>query len=400
MVFIQLFVDICGRIMKLQLVLLVLVCATLIHGKLLEPSQLPLSTRGRWMVDKNGDPVHLACVNWYGAHQLDYIVSGPESQSIKSIIDYIVDKGFNCIRLQWSMEMMIKNPRITNATLIRGDMGLFNKTAFEIYDYIVALSVVKRLAVVLDNHMLDAEWCCSDYDDNGLWYNRRFTELAWLTEWKKLVRYYKSSPYVIGADLRNEPRNVCHGNDCIIPTWGTGNPDRDWKNAAEKCGNEILSESPHLLIFVEGLQYATDLRGVARFPIRLRVPNKLVYSAHDYSWFHPGVITYETYVMKIDMLWGFIFNEYPVWMGEFGTCHNNVTCIRGNDGAGRWWGWFLRFVKERKLSWAYWALNGSQARGTGREFGTLETFGIMNVHYNATGNEQHLRDIQSIQNLF
>ena len=56
-------------------------------------------------------------------------------------------------------------------------------------------------------------------------------------------------------------------------------------------GNAVLSVNPNLLIFVEGLQYASDLRGVYYFPIKFDIPNHLVYEAHDYSWFHPGKIS-------------------------------------------------------------------------------------------------------------
>jgi endoglucanase len=67
--------------------------------------------------------------------------------------------------------------------------------------------------------------------------------------------------------------------------------------------------------------------GVAQYPVQLDVPNRLVYSAHDYatsvaqqSWFSdpsfpanmPGIW---------DKYWGYIFkqNIAPVWLGEFGT---------------------------------------------------------------------------------
>ena len=34
---------------------------------------------------------------------------------------------------------------------------------------------------------------------------------------------------------------------------------------------------------VEGINYANDLTGVFSLPVQLAVPNRLVYSAHDYS---------------------------------------------------------------------------------------------------------------------
>jgi endoglucanase len=53
---------------------------------------------------------------------------------------------------------------------------------------------------------------------------------------------------VIGNDLRNEPRADNHRH--LTPTWGTGNIKTDWKIAAQRAGNYILSVNPRLLIFV------------------------------------------------------------------------------------------------------------------------------------------------------
>ena len=42
----------------------------------LDPNLLPLETSGRFIVDKNGDRVRLACVNWYQAHLSLHTVGG------------------------------------------------------------------------------------------------------------------------------------------------------------------------------------------------------------------------------------------------------------------------------------------------------------------------------------
>lgn len=87
-------------------------------------------------------------------------------------------------------------------------------------------------------------------------------------------------------DLRNEVRKSHMGS----PTWGDGSAT-DWKKAAETIGNDILDIAPHWLIIVGGIDYQLDLTGVHQFPIKLKVPNKLIYSGHFYgfSW-GPGVI--------------------------------------------------------------------------------------------------------------
>lgn len=368
-------------------------------SRLVEREELPLSTRGKYIVNAQGRPIKLNCINWYGAHQLDYIVSGPEYNTVENIVNYVVKEGFNCVRFQWSLEMFERNPRITNRTIIAADMKLYNKTALEVYDYILKLFVKERVMVIIDNHILDAEWCCSEKDGNGLWFNKNFTKEKWIQYWKSMVGIYKNEPFVIGVDLKNEPRRVCNENltKCETPNWGGGGK-YDWRLASEECGNAIHSINPNLLIFVEGLNFALDLRYVKSYPLEFKVPNKLVYSVHDYPWFHQVLTSYEVYVIFVDYFWGHLKNDYPIWIGEFGTCHTNSTCLRGDIGNGKWWQFFIRFVKENNLHWCYWALNGSQARGTSRIFGTLETFGLLNLYYNQTSNEILLNDLKSIMN--
>lgn len=87
---------------------------------------------------------------------------------------------------------------------------------------------------------------------------------------------------VIAFDLRNEIRKTPE----LTPSWGDGNLLTDWHRAATIAGNEILSVNPNLLIMVGGIFYQLDLTDVRYSPIRLDVPNKLVYTGHFYgfSW--------------------------------------------------------------------------------------------------------------------
>jgi endoglucanase len=97
-----------------------------------------------------------------------------------------------------------------------------------------------------------------------------------------LAGRYAGNSTVIAADLHNEP----HGQ----ATWGDGNQATDWRLAAERAGNAILSVNPHLLIVVEGIECVSDacnwwggnLRSAGGAPVRLNVANRLVYSPHDY----------------------------------------------------------------------------------------------------------------------
>ena len=87
---------------------------------------------------------------------------------------------------------------------------------------------------------------------------------------------------VIGNDLRNEIRFDL--KEKLVPTWGSGLVNTDWKMAATKAGNAILAEDPTQLIIIEGLNYANDMSPIKTDPIQLDVPNRLVYSFHYYDW--------------------------------------------------------------------------------------------------------------------
>lgn len=43
-------------------------------------------------------------------------------------------------------------------------------------------------------------------DENGLWYNSRWSEQQWLDAWAIVAKRYANTSAVVGAGLRNEPR--------------------------------------------------------------------------------------------------------------------------------------------------------------------------------------------------
>jgi endoglucanase len=165
----------------------------------------------------------------------------------------------------------------------------------EIFDAVVNALANQELLIILDNHVSTADWCCSNTDGNQLWYNSQQPQTAWLADGQGMVQRYRAQPAVVAVDLRNEPRATA--------TWG-GASQYDWHAAAQLGGNTVLSVNPPLLVMVEGINYASDLTGVAQLPITLNVPNQLVYSAHDYSWYHDGLSSYIQLQQQLDRAWG------------------------------------------------------------------------------------------------
>ncbi len=106
-------------------------------------------------------------------------------------------------------------------------------------DKIIGYASQLGLRIILDRHRPDSG------AQSALWYTSQYPESRWISDWQMLASRYKNNPMVIGADLHNEP----HAPAC----WGCGNTTVDWRLAAERAGNAILSVNSNWLIFVEGV---------------------------------------------------------------------------------------------------------------------------------------------------
>ena len=211
---------------------------------------------------------------------------------------------------------------------------------------------------------------------------------------------YKDNSYIIGCDLRNELRDATINGHDYSPSWGSGNVETDWRLAAMNVSSYILDINPNLLIIIEGINYALDLTGVYHNPAVLTVSNKLVYSAHDYSWDHSGSnADYNVMYKDLGDNWGYILTQNqsytaPVWIGEFGTCHYN-SCIKGDT----WWNSIRQYIVNADIDWSWWAMDGTESTGDGRTYGSEETFGILNLTWNGMASQQLVMDLQAIMNV-
>ena len=348
---------------------------------------LPLHTRGRFVVDATGHRVKLAGVNWYGADQLDHVPAGLQCQSADAIAAHIAADGFSVVRLPWATATWSGRSPAVPPIAVAADPSLRGKTARGVFDAVIDALARHGLLVILDNHVTAPRWCCSGKDGNALWWEGydprhppRWQELGraqrlqrfrrgqrmWLSAWRRVAHRYAATgshpqPMVVGADLRNEVRpDYVLG---ITPHWRrTGSaPWADWPRAAQRAGNAVLAANRRLLVAVEGLQYAADLRGAARRPIRLRRPHRLVYSAHDYSWTQSSTVRLRRVLGR---RWGWLLTQHqayttPVLVGEFGTCHPEEC----GDAESAWFKALTRYLAAGDVDWVYWSINGTGGRG-------------------------------------
>lgn len=262
------------------------------------------STSGNQIVDREGRPVRLACIGW---NQVNEAIPLDRQTALMAA------HGFNCIRFSW-----------VNATL-RHDL--------EMIDRIVGAAASAGLRVVLDNHTNEPGHGDRDnwggQQKNGLWYDLgggsddtdgggnpgTTTDAKFLADWQEVARHYAGNGSVIGYDLRNEPLNYRH-----MSVWGGGS-DRDIRAMYVRVGDAIQAVDPAKLIIVEPPN--SDCRGVAKYPVTLTVPDKLVYSVHEY----PGEISGQKVssgpelIRRMDEMWGWLVNQRvaPVFIGEMGS---------------------------------------------------------------------------------
>lgn len=327
----------------------------------------PLRASGRHILDAKNQRVKLASVNWYGASDELFIPSGLDVQHRDVIAQTIRKLGFNSVRLPYADEMVMTNPEIL-PHLLAANADLVGLRALDIFEAVVKSLTDAGLAVIVNNHITHSTWCCGADPCDGLWYNDylpqslcriRQSEEQWMDHWLQIMTPHVNNPLVIGADLRNEVRAL----------WGTLTWDH-WASAAERAGNTLLRLRPDWLIIVGGLGSQNFLDGVRNRPVRLLLPDRVVYSSHIYSWSGWGSRegryakrSYASFVKSMRENWAYLLEENiaPVWVGEFGSPHIPA------EGDAHYWKNLMRFLKAIDADFAYWAVNPRKPKDAAEE---------------------------------
>lgn len=311
----------------------------------------PLETRGSTIRDAQGQIVTIKAISWFGMETATCSPHGLSTISLSDGLAAIASYGFTTVRVPFSNECLASE----TTALISKDVNssLVGLSPLELLDAVVDQAAAAGLTVILDRHRPGSD------GQSDLWYTGQWDEARWISDWRKLARRYASSPAVIGVDLHNEPS----GTAC----WACGDPARDWPAAATRAGNAVLKENPDLLVIVEGVENEEDgsstwwgggLRGVASAPVVLSVPNRVVYSTHDYPssvhaqpWFAAADFP-ANLPTEWDTSWGYISQTgiAPVFVGEFGTRLES-----GSDRA--WLSTLVRYLGENEMSFGWWAFN-------------------------------------------
>jgi endoglucanase len=355
---------------------------------------MPLSASGRYVVDARGRRVRLAGVNWYGFHEDDGVAPGLDRTDRRSLARRIVLLGFNSVRLPFSLWMTEQTAPVPERYLA-ANPDLSGATPMQVYDACVEALTEAGLIVIPNCHTLDAGWCCSEDDQSGLWFNDRWPAARFFAAWRDMAARYASNPLVAGMDIMNEPRRTRVGWRVLTPTWGS-RPKTDLAAMYTAVGNLIHEVSPEVLIICEGPGFAADLTGVARHPVRLERPGQVVYSLHDYSWFHPAGQPRSAYFDQMRVNGGYLLEEgiAPLWIGEFGNDTRSLDNFgRSSSPRSAWWTNIEAWLTEYDVDWCWWPLNPTQPRGsvpvTGQhrsDWGDPESWGLLAPDWRGVAN--------------
>ncbi|ROT40081.1 cellulase [Sodiomyces alkalinus F11] len=351
---------------------------------------LPLRTQGRNIIDQKGRRFKLHSVNWYGGSDELFVVGGLDVRHRNDIAATIRRMGFNSVRLPYADELVVANPVIPES-LVAANPDLAGRRALDVFEAVTAALTDAGLAVIINNHITHATWCCGADPCDAAWYNGhlgplcriRQTEADWIRHWEEVMVRFVDNPFVIGADLRNEVRGF----------WGTM-PWSKWAAAAEKAGNRLLRIRSDWLIIVGGTESNNDLSGVAERPVVLDVPHRVVYTAHVYAWSGWGSSEgrfshreYASFVRTMRRNWAYLVegDVAPVWVGEFGASN------RPSVGGANYWQNLLRYLKAIDADFGYWAINPRKPKDDEKE-----TYSLVEDNWSTPILDYRMKDMTEI----
>ncbi|MGW2374582.1 glycoside hydrolase family 5 protein [Kitasatospora sp. NPDC001683] len=385
----------------------------------------PLSTRGRYVVDANGDRFKLKAGNWAGAQgtwegsgsttdpadnqagQVSYnIPLGLDRAPIGQILAGFHGLGLNAVRLPFANALIHDTSTVPDAA-VAANPQLRGRTPLQVYDAVVAALTADGFAVILNNHTTSYRFCCG-LDGNERWNSGQSTR-QWEDDWVFMANRYRADKRVVGADLRNEVRRDVWDD----PNWGMGDGHDEYA-AFEEAGNRILQADPDLLVVMEGINwYGVPAAGfshgrpmltpVATLSNTLIRSDKLVYAAHFYAYTGPANTgagsgpgstsdpRYEDFtpdqlaqVVNQEALFVTQTGQHftaPVWVSEFGAAGRGSTDAKEQA-------WFDRFtdvLAANDTDFAVWPLVGWQHDGVPNDNWAL-------LSYDTSGRQLGLND--------
>ncbi len=342
-----------------------------------------LSVSGNTIVDRNGTPVWITGINWFGYNTGTNTFDGLWAANLEESLQSIADHGFNLLRVPFSAQLINAwaegtYPNANYNTALNPSLN--GKNSLQIFDHVVAVCQKTGIKIMIDIHSAKT-------DPMGhmqpLWYQDDFPVEKYYSALEWMADRYKADDTILAYDLKNEP----HGkpSEAKRAVWNNEKSADNWKYTAEQAAQRVLAKNPNVLIMVEGTEiypknittngsfvskndadyyfnwWGGNLRGVKDFPVNLGAyQNKLVYSPHDYGpavykqpWFHEGYTFASLYKECWKDSWMYIYEQKtaPLLIGEWGgyMTEPNLT----------WMTHMRTLIKDNKLNHTFWCYNAN-----------------------------------------
>jgi len=186
------------------------------------------------IVDKNGNPVWLTGINWFGFNTGTGVFDGVWMRNFHEMLTEIADHGFNLLRVPMSTEILLqwKNgdpdpspPKINDYV----NPELKDMTSFDLWT--ITLKWCKELGIKIMMDIHSAETDSSGHTVN-LWYTSKIGFEDWLTGLEWFAGHYKDDDTILAIDLKNEPHgkgdDIQKGNGA---KWdGSTDKNKGWFN--------------------------------------------------------------------------------------------------------------------------------------------------------------------------
>ena len=314
----------------------------------------PLTTAGPLIVSAaTREPVWLRGVNRSG---LEYAEPDGSRDFLAAV--GITEDEIATIAREWGARI-IRLP-FTQDFVLRGRRGRSAADYLDALDRVVAWAARHGCYTLLDLQWLDA--------DRVFGMNADFTwnrvpplpDARTAETWAILASRYRDEPAVL-FDLFNEPHDPLPDDSAVlhgIAEDGTHGPTvvplrhrrvrmREWQPWARHLIATIRAEHPTSLIFVSGIRWAYDLRGM---PLTVSasssedLPN-IVYSTHVYPWCRTAPIIAGSYERDWHRAFGHLVGRVPLFVAEWGgTADHLAFGVR-----------LLRYLESHRIGWTAWS---------------------------------------------
>jgi endoglucanase len=324
----------------------------------LTPTEMPwLATDGcRIVDDASRQPVLLRGLNRSGLEYAEPDARGfldAASMTESEIAHMIRGWGANIIRIPFNQ-----------------DWALNGRGAYSADHYLEAIDRVIEWAsrsgayTLLDLQWLDADAARGHNPDGSPNRVPALPTLDTIALWRMLARRYQDEPAVL-FDLFNEPHDPIADDE--TPLEGIGEdgatfplPRRrvtmaEWQPWARRLVRTVREEHPRSLIFVSGVAWGYDLRGM---PLTVNdrsqeVFTNVVYSTHVYPWcgIPPALRSpdHVRFAPRHSLNWtdafGRLSRSAPVFIAEWGGGVEHV----------RWGETLARYARRLGLGWTAWS---------------------------------------------